>query len=135
MLGVPGYVMKTPLLVLLFVLSALAGGCSKPQTDPVEDAFKRKFEALRRGMTQADVLKSLGEPSETQLEIEKADDTIESDSGPIHIRKGDTTKVCSYTFGRKNYTLWFATKNTNDASAGVLFMQNVISSGDEIRIK
>ncbi len=127
--------MKMQLFVFLLILSALAGGCSKPQTDPVEDAFKRKFVALRRGMTQVEVLKSLGEPSETQSEIEKEDDNIESESGPIQIRKGATTKVWSYTFGRKNYTLWFAVKNTNDTSTGVLFMQNVISLGDEIRIK
>jgi hypothetical protein len=127
--------MKTRLLVLFFVLCVLAGGCSKPQADPVEEAFKRKFEALRLGITQAEVRNSLGEPSRTQSQIEEEDETIETGSGPIQIRKGDSTKVWLYTFGRKDYTLWFATKNTNDTSTGVLFMQNVISVGHATRIK
>src|SRR5439155_2233463 len=106
--------MKTSLFVFLFVLSALVGGRSKPQNDPVEAAFKQKFDALRLGMTQAQVLKRLGEPSKTQSQIEEEDDDIKTESGSIQIHKGDCTKVWLYVFGRMNYTLWFASKNTND---------------------
>ena len=127
--------MKIPFITLLFLLSILVAGCSKPKTDPIEDAFKQKFQSLRLGMTQGDVLKNLGEPSRIQTQIEKEDDTIETESEPIHIRKGDTTKVLVYTFGKMDYTLWLALRNTNDMSAGVLFMQNVISTGDAIRVK
>ncbi len=127
--------MKTPFLVLLFTLSVFATGCSKPQADPAEVAFKQKFEALHLGMTQAEALKSLGNPSKTRTQIEGEDDTIETKGGSIQIRKGDPTQVWLYTFGRKDYTLWFAANNTNDTSTGVLFMQNVISVGDAIRIK
>ena len=127
--------MKTPFLVLLCALLAFATSCSKPQADPAEGAFNQKFQALRLGMTQAEVLKSLGNPSKTRTQIEEEDDTIETKGGVIQIRKGDPTQVWSYTFGRKDYTLWFAANNTNDTSSVVLFMQNVISVGDAIRIK
>ena len=128
-------VMKTPFVALLLIFSILVSGCSKPQIDPVENAFKQKFQGLRLGMTQAEVLKNLGEPSRIQAQIEKEDDTIQTESEPIRIRKGDVTKVLVYTFGRKDYTLWFALRNTNDMSTGVLFMQNVISVGNAVRIK
>ena len=128
-------VMRTPFVALLLIFSVLVAGCSKPQTDPVENAFKQKFQSLRLGMNQADVLKKLGEPSRIQAQIEQEDDTIQTESEPIRIRKGDVTKVLVYTFGRNDYTLWFALRNTNDMSTGVLFMQNVISVGNAVRIK
>jgi hypothetical protein len=127
--------MRTLFLVLLCILALLPGGCAKRQTDPAEDAFKKKFQTLRLGMTQAEVLNSLGQPSKTQSQIEEENDTIQAESGAIQIHRGDPTKVWAYTFGRNDYTLWFAMKSTNDTSTGVLFMQNVISVGDAIRIK
>jgi|ERR1041385_4758914 hypothetical protein len=127
--------MKAAFIVFVVIFSALVGGCSKPHTDPIEDAFKEKFASLRLGMTQAEVLKRLGEPPKTRSQIEEEEDTITTESGPIQLHKGDLTKVWLYPFGRKNYTLWFATKDTNDTSAGLLFMQNVISVGDTVRIK
>lgn len=86
-------------------------------------------------MTQAEVRNSLGEPSSTQSQIEEEDDTIKTETGSIQIHKGDSTKVWVYASGRNNYTLWFATRNTNDMSTGLLFMQNDISVGDPVRIK
>lgn len=127
--------MKASLLTVLFMVSLLAGGCSKPHSDPVESAFRQKFDALRLGMTQAEVRNSLGEPSFTQLQIEDADDMIKTETGTIQIHKGDSTRVWVYTSGRNHYTLWFAARNTNDMSTGVLFMQNDISVGDTVRIK
>src|SRR5262245_21020403 len=111
--------MKRPVIVLLLILSISVVGCSKPQADPVDDAFKQKFQALQLGMTEPKILKSRGAPTRIQAQIEKEDDTIQTKSEPIHIRKGDTTKVLVYIFGKMDYTLWLALRNTNDMSAGV----------------
>lgn len=86
-------------------------------------------------MTQAEVRNSLGEPSSIQSQIEDEDDMIKTETGSIQIHKGDFTKVWLYTVGRDHYMFWFATRNTNDSSTGVLFMQNNISVGDPVRIK
>jgi len=132
--------MRTFLLFLMPCVLALVGGCSKSPSDPAEDAFKEKFDALRIGMTQADVHAKLGEPTTIKSQIEEDDASFQSPTGPIQLHKGDTTTIWSYDFSLKHhnvwhYTLWFATKDTNNPSTGVLFMQNVISVGDPIRIK
>jgi hypothetical protein len=86
-------------------------------------------------MVQDEVVRRLGKPAQTLFQTEEEDDTVDSPSGPIQIHKGDKVVVWKYVFGRNNYTLWFAAQNTNADAAQVLFMQNVISVGDPIRVR